>query len=51
MGRLPQVSLPIADVAGVPVGLSLLASHGQDSFLLQAAKNVAREMRLPLNEL
>ena len=51
MGRLPQVSLPIADVAGVPVGLSLLARHGQDSFLLQAAKNVAREMRLPLNEL
>jgi len=51
MGRLPQVSLPIADVAGVPVGLSLLARHGEDSFLLQVAKNVAREMRLPLNEL
>jgi amidase len=51
MGRLPQVSLPIADVAGIPVGLSLLARHGQDSFLLQVAKNVAREMRLPLTEL
>ena len=51
MGRLPQVSLPIADVAGVPVGLSLLARHGQDSFLLQVAKTVGREIRLPLNEL
>jgi len=51
MGRLPQVSLPIADADGVPVGLSLLARHGQDSFLLQVAKNVDRETRLPLNEL
>jgi amidase len=51
MGRLPQVSLPIADVAGVPVGLSLLARHGQDSFLLQVAKDVSREIRLPLNAL
>ena len=46
MGRLPQVSLPIADADGVPVGLSLLARHGQDSFLLQVAKNVDRETRL-----
>jgi amidase len=44
MGRLPQVSLPIADVNGVPVGLSLLARHGQDSFLLQVANDVDREM-------
>ena len=51
MGRLPQVSLPIADVARVPVGLSLLARHGQDSFLLQVAKDVGREIRLQLNEL
>jgi amidase len=42
MGRLPQVSLPIADADGVPVGLSLLARHGQDSFLLQVAKNIDR---------
>jgi amidase len=51
MGRLPQVSLPIADADGVPVGLSLLARHGQDSFLLQVAKNVDREMRLRFKEL
>lgn len=51
MGRLPQVSLPIADAEGTPVGLSLLARHGQDSFLLQVAKNLSREIRLPLNKL
>jgi amidase len=51
MCRLPQVSLPIADTDGVPVGLSFLARHGQDSFLLQLAKNVGREVRLPSNEL
>ena len=43
MGRLPQVSLPIADVRGVPVGLSLLARHGQDSFLLAVAKRIEKE--------
>src|SRR5882757_10061181 len=40
IGRLPQVSLPIADADGVPAGLSLLARHGQDLFLLQVAKNI-----------
>lgn len=39
MGRLPQVTFPISDVEGVPVGLSLLARHGQDSFLLGVAKS------------
>jgi amidase len=46
MGRLPQVSLPIAEAGGVPVGLSLLARHGQDSFLLQLAKRIEREISL-----
>jgi len=44
MGRLPQVSLPIADADGVPVGLSLLARHGQDSFLLQAAETIEEQV-------
>jgi amidase len=39
IGRLPQVSLPVAYADGVPVGLSLLARHGQDSFLLDMAKS------------
>jgi amidase len=41
IGRLPQISLPVADVAGVPVGLSLLAKHGEDVFLLETAKSLA----------
>ena len=44
MGRLPQVSLPIADAAGVPVGLSLLAKNGQDSFLLQVAETIEEQI-------
>jgi amidase len=39
--RLPQVTLPVADVSGVPVGLSLLARNGRDRFLLSAAQLVA----------
>ena len=35
IGRLPQVSLPVAETpGGVPVGLSLLAAHGRDALLL-----------------
>ena len=46
IGRLPQVSLPIGDADGVPVGLSLLARHGQDALLLQVAKSIYRETSL-----
>jgi amidase len=46
IGRLPQVSLPIAAADGVPVGLSLLARHGQDSFLLEVAKGFDRNPSL-----
>ena len=35
IGRLPQVSMPVGRSAGVPVGLSLLAGHGHDPFLLK----------------
>jgi amidase len=41
IGRLPQISLPAAEVDGVPVGLSLLAAEGSDAFLLSAAQGVA----------
>jgi amidase len=43
IGQLPQVSLPVTHVAGVPVGLSLLARHGQDALLLETAKHFAAE--------
>ncbi|MDD2767657.1 MAG: amidase [Methylococcus sp.] len=41
IGRLPQISLPAVRVEGAPVGLSLLAAEGADSFLLSAARTVA----------
>jgi amidase len=41
VGRLPQVSLPWAEVGGVPVGLSLLARYGNDAFLLGAVRDLA----------
>jgi amidase len=42
--RLPQVSLPIAEAGGIPVGLSLLARHGQDHFLLETAKRLEKQI-------
>jgi amidase len=43
IGRLPQVSLPVAESGGVPVGLSLLAAQGRDAFILGVAQRVASE--------
>jgi amidase len=51
MGRLPQVSLPIGDANGVPVGLSLLARHGRDSLLLGVAKSFDRQNNSEVNQL
>lgn len=42
IGRLPQVTLPLGNVRGVPVGLSLAAAYGRDAFLLSVARSVAR---------
>ena len=41
IGRLPQISLPIAEITGIPIGVSLLARRGQDAFLVAAAKKIA----------
>ena len=43
IGRLPQVSLPLAESGGVPVGLSLLAAQGRDAFILGVAQRVTSE--------
>lgn len=40
IGRLPQVSLPLAESTGAPVGLSLLAGYGRDAFLLEVVKGL-----------
>jgi amidase len=47
IAQLPQVSMPVANVETVPVGLSLLARHGQDALLLETAKSLAAEQRKP----
>ena len=40
VGRLPQISMPLAQVNGAPVGLSLLAAHGADPLVLEVAKTI-----------
>jgi amidase len=40
LGRLPQVSLPLATVNGLPLGLSLVAARGNDEMLLAVAKQI-----------
>jgi amidase len=43
IGRLPQISLPLMEIDGVPPGLSVLAAHHRDAFLLEAAQMVFHE--------
>jgi amidase len=40
LGGLPQISLPVADVAGAPVGLSIIARRGADIDLLGLAAEI-----------
>lgn len=42
VARLPEVTLPLAEVDGIPVGLSLAAGHYQDEFLLDACRQLWR---------
>ena len=42
IGRLQQVSLPLARSAGLPIGLSLLAGHGQDAFMLEVVQRLGQ---------
>src|SRR4051812_40938328 len=44
VGRLPQVSMPLGQVDGAPLGLSLLAARGRDLELLAAAARVAKQL-------
>jgi amidase len=39
--RLPQITLPVATVAGCPVGLSLIGGHGEDRCLPRLARRAA----------
>src|SRR5262249_34975751 len=42
VARLPQVTMPLAEISGVPLGVSLLARNGSDAFLLALARNCNR---------
>ena len=37
LARLPQLSLPLGEVDGLPIGLGLIAAHGNDELLLDTA--------------
>jgi amidase len=41
LGRLPQVSLPLAEVNGLPLGLSMVAARGNDEMLLEVARQIS----------
>lgn len=42
VGRLPEISIPLATVKGVPVGLSLATGYYQDEFLLSSVAQLIR---------
>ncbi len=41
----PQVSLPIGEVSGLPVGLSLMGKRGSDEMLLELAGKIHRDFK------
>jgi amidase len=44
VGRLPQISMPLAKVQSVPMGISFIGAHGEDAFVLAIARAVAAEV-------
>jgi amidase len=49
VGRLPQVTIPVDECNGAPVGISLLAGYGQDALVLGAAREFCRAFKSPPN--
>jgi len=45
VGRTPEISAPLASVDGCPVGLSLVAGHYRDEFLLNAVRELGFDER------
>jgi amidase len=43
LARLPQVTLPLAQLSGCPLGLSLIGARGTDAMLLALATAVNSE--------
>jgi amidase len=44
IGRLPQVSLPLASTAESPVGLSFIGAHGQDLYVVGVAEEIGHAL-------
>jgi amidase len=44
VGRLPQVTMPLGQVDGAPIGLSLVAGWGKDLYLLDWARRIAEQL-------
>jgi amidase len=42
LARLPQINLPLGELDGCPIGLSLIAARGADMMLLATAEAVSR---------
>ena len=47
LAGLPEISLPLARVDGLPVGLSLVAASGRDLGLLELADSLCQALGLP----
>ena len=43
LGGLPQISLPLGELDGMPLGLSLIARHGKDETLLALAQAIMEQ--------
>jgi len=41
LGGLPQISLPLAELNGLPLGLSIVARPGDDMMLLGLAQRLS----------
>jgi amidase len=40
VGRLPQVTMPLGHLGGAPIGLSLLAAHRRDMYLMETVRRL-----------
>jgi amidase len=45
VGRLPQVTMPLGNVGGVPIGLSLVGAYRSDMHLIREARHIAEQLR------
>jgi amidase len=43
LAGLPQLNLPLAEVGGLPVGLSLIGQRGSDEMLMSVARELGRQ--------